>query len=146
MMLGAPRAGRVGTRARYELAGPETLSHSEIVRIVLASLHRRRPLVHVPTPVVARGLRLVEAAGSGRIRDLGRGRAARGLDGQRPRQRRCPRPGRHAALDVERLGRGLSPSARRSRNGSTDADREDAPERVERAGRRAARGRSIEES
>jgi uncharacterized protein YbjT (DUF2867 family) len=45
---------------RYELAGPETLSHSEIVRTVLRSLGRNRPLVRVPTPVVSRGLRLVE--------------------------------------------------------------------------------------
>ncbi|HEX7610967.1 MAG TPA: hypothetical protein VF380_09855, partial [Solirubrobacteraceae bacterium] len=47
---------------RYELAGPETLSHSEIVRTVLASLHRRRPLLHVPTPIVSRSLRLLERA------------------------------------------------------------------------------------
>jgi uncharacterized protein YbjT (DUF2867 family) len=47
-------------RPRYELAGPETLSHTELVRIVLRSLNRRRPLVHVPTPVVSRALRLLE--------------------------------------------------------------------------------------
>jgi uncharacterized protein YbjT (DUF2867 family) len=48
-------------RTRYELAGPETLTHSEIVRTVLHSLNRTRPLVHVPTPVVSRTLRLLEA-------------------------------------------------------------------------------------
>jgi NADH dehydrogenase len=47
-------------RQRYELAGPETLSHTDLVRIVLRSLNRRRPLVHVPTPVVSRALRLLE--------------------------------------------------------------------------------------
>jgi uncharacterized protein YbjT (DUF2867 family) len=47
---------------RFELAGPQTLTHTEVVRTVLRSLNRRRPLVHVPTPLVARGLRLVEAA------------------------------------------------------------------------------------
>jgi NADH dehydrogenase len=47
-------------RGRYELAGPETLSHNDLVRIVLGSLRRRRPLVHVPTPVVSRTLRLLE--------------------------------------------------------------------------------------
>ena len=31
------------------------------MREVLRALHRNRPLVHVPTPVVARGLRLLEA-------------------------------------------------------------------------------------
>jgi uncharacterized protein YbjT (DUF2867 family) len=51
--------------ARYELAGPETLSHSDIVRTLLRSLHRRRPLLHVPTPIVSRALRLLErSAGS----------------------------------------------------------------------------------
>ena len=53
-------------RRRYELAGPETLSHNEIVRIVLRSLRRKRPLLHVPTPLVSRALRLLErVAGPG---------------------------------------------------------------------------------
>jgi NADH dehydrogenase len=47
---------------RYELAGPETLSHSEIVRTVLDALGRNRPLLHVPTPIVSRTLRALEAA------------------------------------------------------------------------------------
>jgi NADH dehydrogenase len=47
-------------RDRYELAGPETLSHNDIVRVVLGSLHRRRLLVNVPTPIVSRSLRLLE--------------------------------------------------------------------------------------
>jgi NADH dehydrogenase len=46
---------------RYELAGPETLSHSEIVATVLRSLRRNRPILHVPTPIVSRALRLLEA-------------------------------------------------------------------------------------
>ena len=45
---------------RYELAGPDTLSHEEIVRTVLRSLGRRRPVLHVPTPIVSRALRLLE--------------------------------------------------------------------------------------
>jgi NADH dehydrogenase len=45
---------------RYELAGPETLSHTDIVRTLLHSLGRTRPLVRVPTPIVSRGLRLLE--------------------------------------------------------------------------------------
>jgi uncharacterized protein YbjT (DUF2867 family) len=47
--------------ARYELAGPETLSHNDIVHTVLRSLNRNRPLLHVPTPIVSRALRLLEA-------------------------------------------------------------------------------------
>jgi NADH dehydrogenase len=47
-------------RARHELAGPETLALNEIVRVVLRSLGRKRLLVHIPTPVVSRTLRLLE--------------------------------------------------------------------------------------
>lgn len=48
---------------RYELAGPETLSHEDIVRTILRSLNRRRPLLRVPTPLVSRTLRVLERAG-----------------------------------------------------------------------------------
>jgi uncharacterized protein YbjT (DUF2867 family) len=46
--------------ARYELAGPETLSHEAMVRLVLRASGRRRPVIPVPTPIVSRGLRLLE--------------------------------------------------------------------------------------
>jgi uncharacterized protein YbjT (DUF2867 family) len=46
---------------RYELAGPQTLTHEEMVRLVLESLDRPRPLLKVPTPIVSRTLRLLEA-------------------------------------------------------------------------------------
>jgi uncharacterized protein YbjT (DUF2867 family) len=46
---------------RYELAGPEKLSYNEIVHTVLRSLDRNRPLLHVPTAIVSRALRLLEA-------------------------------------------------------------------------------------
>ena len=49
------------THARYELAGPETLTHTDIVRLAAAAAGRHRPLVHVPTPIVSRGLRAVGA-------------------------------------------------------------------------------------
>jgi NADH dehydrogenase len=58
----ALRASQSERRERYELAGPETLSHREIVRTVLRSLGRRRPLLPVPTAVVSRSLRLLEAS------------------------------------------------------------------------------------
>jgi NADH dehydrogenase len=48
-------------RRRYELAGPETLTYEQIVRLTLDSWDRTRPLIHVPLPVVRRALRLVEA-------------------------------------------------------------------------------------
>jgi uncharacterized protein YbjT (DUF2867 family) len=46
--------------ARYELAGPETLTYREIVECVLRALRRRRPIVPVPTRVVRRTLGLLE--------------------------------------------------------------------------------------
>jgi uncharacterized protein YbjT (DUF2867 family) len=46
---------------RFELAGPQTLSHDEIIRLALRSQGRNRPLLHVPTPIVSRGLRLLQA-------------------------------------------------------------------------------------
>ncbi len=58
--LHAPGAERDVTE-RFELAGPQTLSHDEIVRLVLRSQNRGRPLLHVPTPIVSRGLRLLQA-------------------------------------------------------------------------------------
>jgi NADH dehydrogenase len=45
----------------FDLAGPQTLTHSDIIRLVLRSLERRRLLVHLPTPLVSRALRLLEA-------------------------------------------------------------------------------------
>jgi NADH dehydrogenase len=59
-MMGALRD--CSERADLELAGPQTLSHTDIVRLVLRSLGRRRPLVHVPAPLVSRALRLLESA------------------------------------------------------------------------------------
>jgi uncharacterized protein YbjT (DUF2867 family) len=52
--------GRADGRERFELAGPETLSYDEIARETLRALRRRRRLLHVPLPVVRRGLRALE--------------------------------------------------------------------------------------
>jgi NADH dehydrogenase len=46
--------------ARYELAGPDTLSYEAIVRLALRSFGRRRMIVHVPMPLVNRFLRLAK--------------------------------------------------------------------------------------
>jgi uncharacterized protein YbjT (DUF2867 family) len=59
--LGRP-ATADSAHARYELAGPEILSENEIVRLVLDSTGRRRPILHVPTPFTSRALRALEAA------------------------------------------------------------------------------------
>ena len=60
-VIAALRAQDGEAHQRFELAGPETLSHNDIVRTVLRSLKRNRALLHVPTPIVSRALRAVEA-------------------------------------------------------------------------------------
>ena len=51
------------TNARYELAGPQTLTHREIVAIALRSFGRRRPIVSVPLWLTRRLLNTVELLG-----------------------------------------------------------------------------------
>ena len=55
---GASAADAVG--ARYELAGPDTLTHQQIVELALRSVHRRRPIVKVPARMTRPALKLVE--------------------------------------------------------------------------------------
>ena len=54
--LEPPAAG-----VRYELSGPETLSHEDIIEICLRAAGRPRPRVHVPLAIVSRALRSLEA-------------------------------------------------------------------------------------
>jgi uncharacterized protein YbjT (DUF2867 family) len=49
-----------GAGGSYELAGPETLSYDAIVRTVLRSTGRRRPLTHLPLPLVKLSLRVLQ--------------------------------------------------------------------------------------
>ena len=46
----------------YELAGPETLSYDDIVRVALRSSGRRRRLLHLPLPLVRASLRALRLA------------------------------------------------------------------------------------
>ena len=55
---GACAEGAVG--ARFELAGPETLTHQDVVEIALRSFDRHRPIVKVPRRVVRRTLNTLE--------------------------------------------------------------------------------------
>src|SRR5437588_466238 len=48
-------AAEAALGARYELAGPDTLTHRQIVQTALRSFGRRRPVVGVPASVVRRG-------------------------------------------------------------------------------------------
>jgi uncharacterized protein YbjT (DUF2867 family) len=56
LLNGRPAEGR-----RFELAGPETLTYEQIVRLALDAWGKQRPLVHVPLPVVRRSLRILES-------------------------------------------------------------------------------------
>jgi uncharacterized protein YbjT (DUF2867 family) len=52
---------RADGRRRFELAGPETLSYDDIVRVALRCWGRRRRLLHVPLPLVRAGLHALES-------------------------------------------------------------------------------------
>jgi uncharacterized protein YbjT (DUF2867 family) len=65
-VLAALRGGAAdaaSVNARYELAGPQTLTQREIVSLVLRSYHRRRRIVSVPNVLTRRILKLVELLG-----------------------------------------------------------------------------------
>ena len=65
-VLAALPGGPAGDQAvgtRYELAGPDTLTHREIVEIALHSFRRHRRIVGVPAGGVRRLLNLVELFG-----------------------------------------------------------------------------------
>jgi NADH dehydrogenase len=65
-VIASLRSNGDGAVGHHELAGPEQLTHNEVIRTVLRSLGRGRPLVHIPTPLVSRVLRALEAlAGTG---------------------------------------------------------------------------------
>jgi uncharacterized protein YbjT (DUF2867 family) len=60
-VIASLRAPSAEPHERFELAGPQRLSYNDIVRTVLRSMNRGRPLLHLPTAVVSRSLRLLEA-------------------------------------------------------------------------------------
>ena len=60
-VIASLRAPNGQPHERFELAGPQRLSYNDIVRIALSSMRRDRPLLHVPTAILSRSLRLLEA-------------------------------------------------------------------------------------
>ena len=108
------QGGGVGANGRFELAGPEVLSYDEIVERVLEASGRRRPLVHVPLPLVRTGLRALELRRRpGSVRHLGGGGADGGADDHRARHGRRGAARRGAAADGRgRSGRSPSRGAR----------------------------------
>jgi NADH dehydrogenase len=52
--------GAQAQNARFELAGPETLTYRQVVQLVLRSLSRRRAVVGIPTSLTHRALRWLE--------------------------------------------------------------------------------------
>src|SRR4051794_1691377 len=61
MALLALADGDPALRDRYELAGPDTLTYTEITELLLRGAGRPRPLVRVPTAIVSRALHAAEA-------------------------------------------------------------------------------------
>jgi uncharacterized protein YbjT (DUF2867 family) len=90
---GGPMASQ-SDGARYELAGPETLSYRDVVEIALGSFHRRRPIVPVPLRIVHRTLKIVE---------LLTGPAAFATWDE-AELLEIPMTSRHGTADAERLG------------------------------------------
>jgi NADH dehydrogenase len=60
LRLDPATAAASADRERFELAGPQTLSHTAIVELVLRAAGRSRPTVHVPATLVCRALRVAE--------------------------------------------------------------------------------------
>jgi uncharacterized protein YbjT (DUF2867 family) len=58
LLQGNSEASRNGRR--FELAGPDQLTYEEIVTLALDAWDRPRPLIHVPLPLVKRGLNVLE--------------------------------------------------------------------------------------
>jgi uncharacterized protein YbjT (DUF2867 family) len=80
--------------ARYELAGPETLTHEDIVEIALRSFHRRRKLIKIPVPIVRRTLNAAELL-------MGPAAPATWDEAE---LLEIPMTSRHGTADAERLG------------------------------------------
>jgi uncharacterized protein YbjT (DUF2867 family) len=57
-----------GPRKRsFELAGPETLTYEEIVRVAMRPTGRRRRLAHIPLPLVRLSLRALRKIGGPKV-------------------------------------------------------------------------------
>jgi uncharacterized protein YbjT (DUF2867 family) len=61
LMASGPR------RRAFELAGPETLSYDDIVRVAMRPTGRKRRLVHVPLPLVRSSLRALRRLGGPKV-------------------------------------------------------------------------------
>ncbi len=59
-VVSALERGGHDARRAFDLAGPESLSYDEIVKLALDPLGRERPVLHLPRPVVRRCLRVLE--------------------------------------------------------------------------------------
>ena len=94
-----------GAAARYELAGPETLTYDQMSDLVSRIAGRPRPLVHLPLPAGALELdRDPLPFRRGRVRYLGGGRVDGGLHDQRARHGRRAGTRRRAAKDERCTG------------------------------------------
>ena len=61
--MAALRAEAPQRQRAFDLAGPDTLTYEDIVRVTLRSLRRRRRLLNLPLPLVRRSLHLLRLGG-----------------------------------------------------------------------------------
>ena len=61
-LMAALRADSPPQQRTFDLAGPDTLTYEDIVRVTLRSLGRRRRLLNLPLPLVRRSLRVLRLA------------------------------------------------------------------------------------
>jgi NADH dehydrogenase len=80
--------------ARYELAGPQTLTADDILTVAMRSFARHRPIVHVPNPIARRALNAAELL-------MGPAAFATWDEAQ---LLEVPMTSRHGTSDAERLG------------------------------------------
>jgi NADH dehydrogenase len=62
-LMTALRAAAPPGQHTFDLAGPDTLTYEDIVRVTLRSLRRRRRLLNLPLPLVRHSLHLLRLAG-----------------------------------------------------------------------------------
>ena len=62
-VMAALRREAPAGRGAFDLAGPDTLTYEDIVRVTLRSLRRRRRLLNLPLPLVRESLRALRAVG-----------------------------------------------------------------------------------
>ena len=143
-VLALPAGRRADGHERFELAGPQTLSHREIVELVLRAAGRPRRLVSVPSPLVCRALRAAEALLKSRAPATWDEAELLEVSMTSPAARRTPWPRRHAAADGGGARRSRLTAAQRA-SGAARTTRQRRLELRREREQRALAGRAADE-